>query len=166
LEKRFFFEKKKQKTFIYKGFAALTLLVSLCVLGLLDTQLTDPPMPPKKSAKPVVEPPVDVPVKEVLPPAAVHHDAHAVVPPVVENLLAPEFFATEAQSISLVQGMISIAFSSARYDYSEHPSVLKKVVVSRVVMSPIGAQSLAVRLFAFLDQKGLGPAPKDPKQRQ
>jgi hypothetical protein len=85
---------------------------------------------------------------------------------VVENLLAPEFFATEAQSISLVQGMISIAFSSARYDYSEHPSVLKKVVVSRVVMSPIGAQSLAVRLFAFLDQKGLGPAPKDPKQRQ
>ncbi len=93
-------------------------------------------------------------------------EAQAHVPPVVENLLAPEFFATEAQSISLVQGMISIAFSSARYDYSEHPSVLKKVVVSRVVMSPIGAQSLAVRLFAFLDQKGLGPAPKDPKQRQ
>ena len=123
-------------------------------------------MASKKSAKSAKEPtpePVQVQEPPHTPP---HPEAHAVVPPVVENLLAPEFFATEAQSISLVQGMISIAFSSARYDYSEHPSVLKKVVVSRVVMSPIGAQSLAVRLFAFLDQKGLGPAPKDPKQRQ
>ena len=123
-------------------------------------------MPPKKSAKTVVKEPIEEPVKEAAPPLPHPPETHAVVPPVVENLLAPEFFATEAQSISLVQGMISIAFSSARYDYSEHPSVLKKVVVSRVVMSPIGAQSLAVRLFAFLDQKGLGPAPKDPKQRQ
>jgi hypothetical protein len=123
-------------------------------------------MAPKKSAKTAAKEPDIAPAKEAAPVAHPHPDAHAVVPPVVENLLAPEFFATEAQSISLVQGMISIAFSSARYDYSEHPSVLKKVVVSRVVMSPIGAQSLAVRLFAFLDQKGLGPAPKDPKQRQ
>ncbi len=123
-------------------------------------------MASKKSAKTAIKEPVEEPVKEALPAVAAHQDTHAQVPPVVENLLAPEFFATEAQSISLVQGMISIAFSSARYDYSENPSVLKKVVVSRVVMSPIGAQSLAVRLFAFLDQKGLGPAPKDPKQRQ
>jgi len=123
-------------------------------------------MAPKKSAKTAAKEPVVEPAKEAAPAAPPPQEAHAHVPPVVENLLAPEFFATEAQSISLVQGMISIAFSSARYDYSEHPSVLKKVVVSRVVMSPIGAQSLAVRLFAFLDQKGLGPAPKDPKQRQ
>ena len=123
-------------------------------------------MASKKSAKTAVKEPVQEPAKEVPQAAVPHPETHAVVPPVVENLLAPEFFATEAQSISLVQGMISIAFSSARYDYSETPSVLKKVVVSRVVMSPLGAQSLAVRLFAFLDQKGLGPAPKDPKQRQ
>jgi hypothetical protein len=123
-------------------------------------------MASKKSAKTAVKEPEEDPAKEMPPAPVPHHETHAVVPPVVENLLAPEFFATEAQSISLVQGMISIAFSSARYDYSETPSVLKKVVVSRVVMSPIGAQSLAVRLFAFLDQKGLGPAPKDPKQRQ
>jgi fructose/tagatose bisphosphate aldolase len=122
-------------------------------------------MASKKSAKIAAPAPVEEPVKEAPPPVALHQDTHTQVPPVVENLLAPEFFATEAQSISLVQGMISIAFSSSRYDYSENPSVLKKVVVSRVVMSPIGAQSLAVRLFAFLDQKGLGPAPKDPKQR-
>lgn len=96
---------------------------------------------------------------------SIPHEAHPA-PAIVENLLAPEFFATEAQSISLVQGMISIAFSSSRYDYSQTPSVLKKVTVSRIVMSPVGAQALAVRLFAFLDQKGFGPGPKDPKQRQ
>jgi len=138
-------------------------------------------MPPKKPAKSITSSPPDEPVKEAAapapappapapaaapPPATQMMPESPVIPPIVENLLAPEFFATEAQSISLVQGMISIAFTSSRYDYSQTPSVLKKVVVSRVVMSPVGAQSLAVRLFAFLDQKGLGPAPKDPKQRQ
>jgi hypothetical protein len=129
-------------------------------------------MPPKKprpaptqEAEPKAETKLETPIALVAPPPE-PAPAPPVVPPIVENLLAPEFFATEAQSISLVQGMISIAFSSARYDYSQTPSVLKKVVVSRVVMSPVGAQSLAVRLFAFLDQKGFGAAPKDPKQRQ
>jgi hypothetical protein len=127
-------------------------------------------MPPKKSKasskEPSPEPAPEAakPVQSALSPVV--PEVHAVAPMIVENLMAPEFFATEAQSISLIQGMISIAFSSSRYDYSQSPSVLKKVTVSRVVMSPVGAQSLAVRLFAFLDQKGLGPAPKDPKQRQ
>jgi hypothetical protein len=130
-------------------------------------------MPPKKakaSAKdkqpdPVPEPQQAKAAPQPEPPALVA-EAKPVLPAIVENLLAPEFFATEAQSISLIQGMISIAFSSSRYDYSQTPSVLKKVTVSRIVMSPAGAQSLAVRLFAFLDQKGFGAAPKDPKQRQ
>jgi hypothetical protein len=129
-------------------------------------------MPAKKSKalveaatpepQPAAEPAKPEPPKTPAPPP----ELHPIAPPIVENLMAPEFFATEAQSISLIQGMISIAFSSSRYDYSQTPSVLKKVTVSRVVMSPVGAQSLAVRLFAFLDQKGFGPAPKDPKQRQ
>jgi hypothetical protein len=129
-------------------------------------------MPPRKSSRSKAprEQGEEEKAPEIQPAAAQPHPAppelKAVLPPVVENLLAPEFFATEAQSISLVNGMISIAFSSSRYDYSETPSVLKKVVVSRVVMSPVGAQNLAVRLFAFLDQKGFGAAPKDPKQRQ
>jgi hypothetical protein len=128
-----------------------------------------PPKKPRSATKPEAEPKVEAKPDEPAAPAAAPPEPAPpppVVPPIVENLLAPEFFATEAQSISLVQGMISIAFSSARYDYSQTPSVLKKVVVSRVVMSPVGAQSLAVRLFAFLDQKGFGAAPKDPKQRQ
>jgi hypothetical protein len=127
-------------------------------------------MPPKKS-KASSEEPAPEPAPEAAKPAQIATppavpEVHTIAPPIVENLLAPEFFATEAQSISLIQGMISIAFSSSRYDYSQTPSVLKKVTVSRVVMSPVGAQSLAVRLFAFLDQKGFGAAPKDPKQRQ
>jgi hypothetical protein len=132
-------------------------------------------MPPKKakaSAKDKQPDPVPEPEPEPAKaapqpePPAIVAEAKPVLPPIVENLLAPEFFATEAQSISLIQGMISIAFSSSRYDYSQTPSVLKKVTISRIVMSPAGAQSLAVRLFAFLDQKGFGAAPKDPKQRQ
>jgi hypothetical protein len=133
-------------------------------------------MSTKKAKAPSVKDEKPEPAPEIAPePAksaqqpeqpALSAEAKPVAPPIVENLLAPEIFATEAQSISLIQGMISIAFSSSRYDYSHTPSVLKKVVVSRVVMSPAGAQSLAVRLFAFLDQKGFGPAPKDPKQRQ
>jgi hypothetical protein len=87
-------------------------------------------------------------------------------PPLVENLMAPEVFASEAFSISLVQGMISIAFTSPRYDYSETPSVMKKVVVNRLVIPPAGALSMAVRLFALLDKHGLGAAPKDPQARQ
>jgi hypothetical protein len=128
-------------------------------------------MPPRKTVKvkpPEAQAPGEPPElhPEAAQPLPAPPEVKTVLPPIVENLMAPEFFATEAQSISLVNGMISIAFSSSRYDYSETPSVLKKVVVSRVVMSPVGAQNLAVRLFAFLDQKGFGAAPKDPKQRQ
>jgi hypothetical protein len=124
-------------------------------------------MPPKKPKASVPEPAVEpaAPPPPAAAPTAVP-ETHQLSTMIVENLLAPEFFATEAQSISLVQGMISIAFSSSRYDYSQNPSVLKKVTVSRIVMSPVGAQALAVRLFAFLDQKGFGAGPKDPKQRQ
>jgi hypothetical protein len=86
--------------------------------------------------------------------------------PVVENLAAPETFAFEAQSISLVQGMISIAFSSARFDNADAQASMKKVVVSRLVIPPAGALNMAVRLFALLDKHGLGAAPKDPQKRQ
>jgi len=124
-----------------------------------------PPRKPKaRAVEPIAEPATPPPPAAASPPIV--PDPHPASTLIVENLLAPEFFATEAQSISLVQGMISIAFSSSRYDYSQTPSVLKKVTVSRIVMSPVGAQALAVRLFAFLDQKGFGAGPKDPKQRQ
>jgi hypothetical protein len=85
----------------------------------------------------------------------------------VEDLFAPEVFATEAQSFSLTNGMVTIAFTSSRYDYSVTPSELRRVVVSRLVMSPQGAQNLALRLYAFLDKNGLGPQrPHDPRQVQ
>jgi|GEM_PF-5749059 hypothetical protein len=133
-----------------------------------DAPVVEPP-PAKKKKKSAELKGADV--GELAAPAA-QEPAPALVPaakplpPLVEDLMAPEFYASDVQSISLVQGMISIAFVSARYDYSETPSVLKKVVVSRVVMPAAGAQSMAVRLFAFLNKNGLGAAPKDPKQIQ
>ncbi len=105
-------------------------------------------------------PPEEVARPPELPVAAVKEI------PLVENLLAPEVFASDAQAISLVQGMISISFVSARYDYAETPGMLKKVVVSRLVIPPAAASSMAVRLFAFLEKNGMGAAPKDPKKVQ
>ncbi len=127
-----------------------------------------PPKKKKKSAEPQVAEVRELPAPAAPEPAAPQAAVPAAkpVPPLVEDLMAPEFYASDVQSISLVQGMISIAFVSARYDYSETPSVLKKVVVSRIVMPAAGAQSMAVRLFAFLNKNGLGAAPKDPKQIQ
>jgi hypothetical protein len=112
-----------------------------------------------KTPKPP-EPP-EAPEAAPAPPPPEKHAS-----PLVEDLFAPEVFAIEAQSISLVQGMISIAFSSARYDNSETPSGMKRVVVSRLVIPPAGALNMAVRLFALLDKHGLGAAPKNPTQRQ
>jgi hypothetical protein len=102
------------------------------------------------------------------PPAAAKPVAAPSLPqpPLVEDLMAPEFYASDAHSFSLVQGMITITFVSSRYDYAETPSVLKKVVTSRVVIPAAGAQSMAVRLFAFLNKNGLGAIPADPKRIQ
>ncbi len=119
-------------------------------------------MPSKKKAKDTA-PPAELatPAPE---PAPAPQTASAS--PLVENLLAPEVFASDAQTISLVQGMVSIAFTSARYDYSTTPSVMRKVVVSRLVMPPAAASSMAVRLFAFLEKNGMGAVPKDAKKVQ
>jgi hypothetical protein len=112
--------------------------------------------------KPAAKPPAPEPAPVEAPAAAPEPQLQTAV----EDLLAPELFAFEAQSISLVQGMISIALASARYDNTDGQKSMKKVVVGRVVMTPAGALNMAVRLFALLDKHGLGAAPKDPQKRQ
>ena len=87
-------------------------------------------------------------------------------PVFVENLQAEEIFASEAQNFSLVQGMVTVTFTSTRYDHSTTPAVQKKVVVSRLVMPAAAASSMATRLFHFLVTSKVGPAPIDPKQVQ
>jgi len=84
-------------------------------------------------------------------------------PHLVEDLFAPELFATEASSFSIDSGMVSITLASHRYDHSEAPPELKSVVVGRVVLPPAGARKLAAALYDFLAKNGMEPVPR-PKE--
>jgi hypothetical protein len=89
-------------------------------------------------------------------------------PQLVEDLFAPELFATEASSFSIESGMVSITFASHRYDHSEAPATLKSVVVGRVVLPPAGAKKLAASLYDFLAKNGMEPVqrPREPTEVQ
>ena len=50
--------------------------------------------------------------------------------------------------------VVSITFSSHRYDHGEVPPALKSVVVGRVVLPPAGARKLAAALYDFLAKNG------------
>jgi len=86
----------------------------------------------------------------------------------IEDLFAHELFASEASSFSIDSGVVSITFSSHRYDHSEAPPALKSVVVGRVVLPPAGAKKLAVALYDFLARNGMEPVqrPRDPTELQ
>jgi hypothetical protein len=88
--------------------------------------------------------------------------------PFEENLSAPEAFASEASSFATGPGVVTITFTSFRFDNSTDPAVQKRVVIARLVMPTAGAQALAVGLYDFLKQSGLDPAPPpaDPQQIQ
>jgi hypothetical protein len=88
--------------------------------------------------------------------------------PHVEDLFAPELFATEAASFSINSGVVSITFTSHRHDYTDTPPTLKSVVVGRIVMPPAGARKLAASLYDFLTKNGMDPVPrpKEPSEVQ
>jgi hypothetical protein len=88
--------------------------------------------------------------------------------PLVENLSAPELFASEAYFLSTSPGVVTITLTSFRFDISTEPAVQKRVVIGRLVMPISGAQGLAVGLYDFLKKHGLDPAPPptDPQQIQ
>ena len=83
--------------------------------------------------------------------------------PHVEDLFAPELFATEASSFSINSGVVSITLTSHRHDYTDTPATLKSVVVGRVVLPPGGAKKLAASLYDFLAKNGMEPIPR-PKE--
>jgi hypothetical protein len=86
----------------------------------------------------------------------------------VENLFAPELFASEASSFSIHSGVVTITLASHRYDNSMSPAALNKVVVGRIVLPPAGAKNLALGLYNFLSNNGLEPIarPKEPLEVQ
>jgi hypothetical protein len=87
-----------------------------------------------------------------------------VLPPLIDNPLAPEFFADEATGFFIHQGNISITFSSARVDHRSNPGPVSRVVVGRVVLPITAAAGLAVGLYDFLRQMGIDPAGPVPNQ--
>jgi hypothetical protein len=90
--------------------------------------------------------------------------ATASPPPLIDNPLAPEFYADEATGFFIHQGNLSITFSSARVDHKSDPGPVSRVVVGRVVL-PVGAAAgLAVGLYDFLKKMGIDPAGAAPDQ--
>ena len=89
--------------------------------------------------------------------------AKSDAPQLIEDLFAPELFATEASSFSIDSGVVSITLASHRYDHSEAPATLKSVVVGRVVLPPAGAKKLAAALYDFLAKNGMEPVQR-PKE--
>jgi hypothetical protein len=75
----------------------------------------------------------------------------------IENMFAPEVYATVASSFSAGFGSVTIKLVSMRWDNSVDPPVQKAVVVGRVTMPLQGAQALAGGLQSFLTQNGLEP---------
>jgi len=90
------------------------------------------------------------------------------LPPILENIFAPEIFASEATVFYRSPGTITVTFTSYRFDNSTHPGSQKRVVIGRLVMPISGAQGLAAGLYDYLKKQGLDPAPHptDPLQVQ
>jgi hypothetical protein len=90
------------------------------------------------------------------------------LPGVVENMLSPEVFASEATLMSIGLGVVTITFTSLRWDNASSPPRQQKVVIGRLTMPISGARSLAAGPTDFLGKHGIEPPqrPDDPKQVQ
>lgn len=76
-------------------------------------------------------------------------------PPLLENIMAPEIFASSVASFTLNDGILTIVLGSLRFDNSAVPAERKLVVIGRVSMPISGAHTLTVGLHNFLEQHGL-----------
>ncbi len=83
----------------------------------------------------------------------------------VENVHAPEIFATAASSFSFVAGVLTVTFASSRVDNSVSPPVRRNVVVFRVSMPISSAADLAAGLTAFMSQSVTPPISAEDRGR-
>jgi hypothetical protein len=86
--------------------------------------------------------------------------------PVLENVCAPEVFASEASFFSIGPGVLTITFTSYRFDNTTSPGAQRRVVVGRLVMPIPGAQGLSVGLYDYLKKTGYDPSPKPDNPQQ
>ncbi len=85
--------------------------------------------------------------------------------PFIENLHAPEVFATDACGFLVNGGNIHITFATARCSHENTPGPVSRVVIGRLVMPIVGAQNLALGLYDFLKNQGLDPIPQPDKKQ-
>lgn len=102
--------------------------------------------------------------RQSMPAAAANGDARAAPTQqdqtsFVENMFAPELFASFASSFSISGGSVTIKLVSTRWDNSVDPAVQKAVVVGRITLPLLGAQTLAAGLQNFLAQHNLQYVP-------
>ena len=85
---------------------------------------------------------------------------------IVENLLAPEIYATEVPTFAVASGVLTLTLSSSRVDSSTTPHVRKRVVVARVSMPINAAADLATQLYTFLSKHGFPFTTEQEKLRK
>lgn len=79
------------------------------------------------------------------------------LPEFIENIDAPEVFATSPAMFSITAGsIVSISFVSTRWNGVE--SRFQNVVIGRLAMPISGAQHLSIALNDFLQKHGLDPS--------
>jgi hypothetical protein len=86
--------------------------------------------------------------------------------PLIDNLHAPDVFATGATGFINLGGAIAITFETVRADHRSNPGPVNRVVIGRLVLPNRGAQALAAGLLDFLKQHNLAPNPPTPDEVQ
>jgi hypothetical protein len=77
----------------------------------------------------------------------------------VDNLHAPEVFASSCTGFFVENGVVHLTFESLRVNHATSPGPVNRVVIARLVMPISGAQGLAAGLYDFLKNQGLDPVP-------
>lgn len=80
-----------------------------------------------------------------------------VLPPLIDNGSAPEFFTIGATGFGFLEGNIVITFETMRFDHNDPPPPPTRLVAGRVVMPIPAVQRLVLGLYDFLKQRGLDP---------
>ena len=80
----------------------------------------------------------------------------------IENLHAPEFFASWIKSAAFEGPNVHLTFVSQRWDHTT--DAMREVVVGRVVMPITGVANMAQFLSHRLQQAALAAAPVHPNQ--
>ncbi|MEJ0062595.1 MAG: hypothetical protein WDO70_05190 [Alphaproteobacteria bacterium] len=74
------------------------------------------------------------------------------MPPLVNNLHAPDVFADEATGFAFANGNVHITFSSYRVDHSSDPGPTHRVVIGRLVMPLEAAEAFQYGLADFISR--------------